>query len=381
MQQAILMTFPRETVQYQLILRDERKFPEEFSNELTSWIASYSECIKLTPREKDFLSTNCSYFTPVYLDFLEGYRFNNKEVFCNQTDEGTLSISIVGEWYRTVLWEVPLMAMISELYFKMSKDNDIVIDSNEVSQLTRHKGSSLETRGIEYSDFGTRRRYSYNHHVQSLKDLKDVSPTCLIGTSNPYMARKFKIPCVGTVAHEWIMLHAAKYGFKMANKIAMENWIRVFQGELGIALSDTYTTDVFLRDFSTLFAKMFDGTRHDSGDPIEYLDKIIYHYKRLRIDPAIKVVLFSDSLNYDSIINISNAVKDSGEGIKAAFGIGTNLTNDIPGIRPLNMVIKMTKWYDETYGWVPTVKLSDTPGKHTGNDIQIANCKDELGLL
>jgi nicotinate phosphoribosyltransferase len=162
----------------------------------------------------------------------------------------------------------------------------------------------------------------------------------------------------------------------MANKLALDNWISVYRGDLGIALSDTYTSDVFFRSFDAKFAKLFDGVRQDSGVPIEFAQKTINHYQKLRIDPLSKTIIFSDGLNPVTVEEIANYCRNK---IKISFGIGTNFTNDV-GVTPLNIVIKMVEAKAENQDWIPTIKLSDNPGKHTGDEESIKLCKGILNL-
>jgi nicotinate phosphoribosyltransferase len=190
------------------------------------------------------------------------------------------------------------------------------------------------------------------------------------------MAMIHKTKPIGTHAHEWFMFHAARYGFKMANAMGLEHWVNVYRGDLGIALSDTYTSEVFFGQFDKMFSKLFDGVRHDSGDPIEFADKVIAHYQKMGIDPKSKTIIFSDSLNYKKVAAIADYC--SGK-IAMSFGIGTNLTNDA-GLEPMNIVIKMTAAFPKDGEWTDVVKLSDEPGKHTGNQDVIALAKTILNI-
>jgi len=187
---------------------------------------------------------------------------------------------------------------------------------------------------------------------------------------------KYKVKPIGTHAHEWFMFHAAKYGYKMANKLAMENWTDVFRGDLGIALSDTFTTEVFFKSFDRKFAKLYDGVRHDSGDAIEFADKVIQHYQSLGIDPKSKVIVFSDGLTPEKAVEIKNHCRSR---IKCSFGIGTNFSNDV-GPTPLNMVIKITEAKPEGEDWIHCIKLSDSKGKHTGDKKEIEVAKYMLNI-
>jgi nicotinate phosphoribosyltransferase len=265
------------------------------------------------------------------------------------------------------------MALISELYFKMTGQEP---ESPEVlGRRMTDKVRRLEKLGTRFSDFGTRRRFSFSNQDLAVECCRKNAPCFFSGTSNVFLAMKYKCKAIGTQAHEWYMGIAAIFGYKQANRIGMEKWTDAYQGDLGIALTDTYTTDVFFAGFDMKFAKLFDGIRHDSGDPLVFTEKAVRHYEKLRIDPLGKTVVFSDSLNVDMIERIENFCKGR---IRTSYGIGTNLTNDV-GVKPLNMVIKLTAVkVDEI--WVPTVKLSDDKGKHTGENDAVSLCQQVLGI-
>jgi len=374
MQFAIMKTFPDAEVEYTFTNRNNTPFPDGFDYELRKEIDSMRN-LALTQEEKKFLQEKCGhYLDRPYLDFLYGYRYDPSEVGVVLKD-GELSIKIRGFWYRTVLWEVPLMALISELFFKMTGQGPTNRAAREKNNI--QKGLAFQTNNLILSEFGTRRRYSYEIQDEVVSDLKSCygSNKFLKGTSNVHLAMKHGLNPHGTHAHEWFMFMGAQYGFKMSNTMGLKHWSDVFHGELGIALSDTLTTDVFFKSFDTKFAKLFDGVRHDSSDPFEFADKTVNHYKKLGIDPTLKQIVFSDSLNTNLCIEIHNHCKGK---IKDSFGVGTHLTNDV-GVKPLNMVIKLTsaKILGE---WVPTVKLSDNPGKHTGDKKTIELCKEILNI-
>ncbi len=367
MQNAVVKIFPRAKVKYQFINRAETQFPSGFAEELRKEIYKMAE-LKLQPDEKDFLQRKCYYLDPTYLDFLRGYRFDPSEIGVIQTN-GNLQVSIEGNWYRTILWEVPLMAMISELYFKMNHFERY--SDSEISDIAREKIVNYNYKAVKIADFGTRRRFSFNIHDLVVKTLKEYGGNAFIGTSNVFFAKKYNLTPIGTHAHEWFMFHGAKYGYKMANKLALEHWVEVYRGDLGIALSDTYTSDVFFRAFDKKFAKLFDGVRQDSGEPLEFAQKVIEHYQSLNIDPKTKVVVFSDGLNPEEVSRIADFCRNK---IGMSFGIGTNFTNDV-GVKPLNIVVKIMEALPEGQNWVSTVKLSDTKGKHTGSPEAIRLCK------
>lgn len=375
MQNAVCLSYPKAVVKYSFINRDNRDFPEGFGDELKRIIDTFRG-LTLSKDGKDFLRRKCYYFNPVYIDFLSGYRYDPSEVSIKQ-EGSVLEVSANGLWYRTILWEVPLMATISQLYFEMT--NQKIKNSKKLIEINKRKAEQFEETGIKFADFGTRRRYSFENHEHVLSILIKEAKTSLVGTSNVYLAMKNNLTPIGTQAHEFFSFMAAKYGFIRANYKALEKWVDVYQGDLGIALTDTFTTDIFLKTFGTKYAKLFDGVRHDSFDPIKFTDKIIRHYRKLKIEPKSKTIVYSDNLDIKKIQKIHNYCKDFYQGaIKDSYGIGTNLTNDIPGIKPLNIVIKMTGYYDNY--WIPTVKLSDSPGKHTGDIETINLCKKTLKI-
>ena len=198
-----------------------------------------------------------------------------------------------------------------------------------------------------------------------------AGPTNFVGTSNIHLAMKHNTTPIGTMAHEWISFHAAKYGYRMANLKAMEAWTDVYNGWLGTALPDTLTSDDFFRVFDPFYAKLFDGVRHDSADPIEFGEKVIDHYLKLKINPLNKTIVFSDGLNVNETIRIFNRFNGR---IGISFGIGTNFTNDV-GAKPLNMVIKIFGCKMSMFEpWINCVKLSDVSGKHTGDAEEIELC-------
>ncbi len=373
MQCAVMKLFPNAKVQYEFIDRNNITYPNGFDEELRKRVHSMAE-LKLKMPEYMFLSKTCPYLDKSYLDFLMGYKYDPSEVGIIQKD-GKLQIKISGYWYRTILWEVPLMAMISELYFEMT--NQKSIDINEQTKINTEKAQYMRMHALKFADFGTRRRYSYDVQKKVIYDLMNYGGESFVGTSNVHFAMMYNTKPIGTHAHEWFMFHSAKYGYKFSNSIALDNWSNVYRGNLGIALSDTLTTDIFLKSFDMMHAKLFDGVRHDSGDPFIFMDKVIDHYIKLGIDPISKTIIYSDGLNVKEAERIAKYCKNR---IKLSFGIGTNFTNDV-GVTPLNIVIKMTAADPNGDGeWTPTVKLSDNPGKHTGLPEEIELCKKILKI-
>jgi nicotinate phosphoribosyltransferase len=372
MQCAVVKLFPDVLAQYEFINRGEHKFPTGFAEALHNEVKKMSQ-LALTIEEKEFLKTSCPYLNPAYLDFLEGYRYNPDEVCISQHGH-QLSVIIKGYWYRTILWEVPLLALISELFYKLSGQTRISDDA--IVHKTDAKMQTFTLFDTTIAEFGTRRRHSFEVQNIVMQTLQRYYDKGFVGTSNIHLAHQHGTRIIGTHAHEWFMYHGARYGYKSANHLGLKHWVDVYQGDLGIALSDTYTSDVFFSQFSKLYAKLFDGVRHDSGDPIAFAEKTIRHYQSLNINPLHKNIIFSDGLNPDKVVEISKALKDK---IGYSFGIGTNLTNDV-GLKPMNIVIKLTAIATSDISWTPTVKLSDEPLKHTGNMAMIQLAKEVLNL-
>lgn len=374
MMQVALLLFPNLKVKYRFIDRNNIIFPKGFAQKLNEQIRMMAD-LKLTPDEKKFLLNKCKFLTKAYVDFLAGYSFDPLEVTATQDKEGHLIIDIEGYWYRTILWEVPLMAMISELYFKET-DQEVDIYSPELKKKNIDKVRLFEKHNAYFGDMGSRRRYSLENHLNIIKTFKENANHTFVGTSNVYMAYLFDLKPIGTLAHEMVMVHAALYGYKLANKMTMDSWIKVYNGDLGTMLPDTFTAEVFFKTFDTMYAKLFDSLRHDSGDPFEFVDKVVAHYIELGIDPTEKTIIFSDGLNPKLACELKEYCVGK---IKSSFGLGTNFTNDV-GVKPLNMVIKISHvWVNGE--WVHAVKLSDNPIKHTGDEYEVKLCKSILNII
>jgi nicotinate phosphoribosyltransferase len=367
---AIQKLYPNSRVRYQFFNRAQTPFPKGFAKALRTEIDAMAD-VSMTQDEWDFMKSKCYYFDHVFLDLLKTYRFDPAEVQISQNKE-SLALTIEGYWYKTVLWEVPLMAMISELFFKMSGQKP-----RDIEAKARYKAQELVKLNARFSDFGTRRRFSFKVHEQVVAILKKYAQNHMVGTSNVYLAMKNNLTPIGTHPHEWFMYHAAQFGYKFANHQALQAWAHVYQGALGIALTDTYTSENFFENFSLAHAKLFDGLRWDSGDPIEFAQKVLDFYKKNKIDASSKTIVFSDSLNLEKVARIRSFVNQK---INDAYGIGTYFTNDV-GVKPLNMVIKLTEASgSESSEFYPTVKLSDVPGKNTGRESEIRLCKQVLKI-
>lgn len=367
--------YPRAYGQFRFIDRGKTTYPQGFAEELKKEIQEMSK-LALTKDEASFLYRELPYLPPTYIDFVRGFRFDPEEVKVEQDAEGHLSIIAEGLLYRVTLWETPILALVSELYYKMLGAQP---DMEYTERTIISKARKLAEHGITFSMFGMRRRFSAAIEDRVTELLKEHAAGYLFGTSNVYYAYKYGLRVSGTHPHEWIQFHGAMFGYKMANYMAMEDWINVYDGDLGTVLTDTYTTDVFMRNFSKKHAMLFTSLRHDSGDPLQFTEKVIARYRELRVDPTIKYIIFSDGLDPERAIEIANYCKGR---IGASFGIGTNFSNDVGnGVRPMNIVMKLWKCkMTEKERWHPCVKLSDVDGKHTGEPEEIELAQRTLGL-
>jgi len=349
MQQAILkLGFASVPVEYKFQCRTKNV---DFSNEFRYIKESINDLsgLKLIDYEYDFLRS-LRYFNSEYLQFLKNFRFDRNCISLN-LDGKELDLRIRGPWFNTILFEVPILAIIS-YYGNMYGNENIAKDRLEMKL---RKVSGIE--GFRYIDFGTRRRSSLLWHSEVIRKCREITPIQFVGTSNLHFALSNNIRAMGTMAHEWGQAHQQlNYRVIDSQKMAFENWIKVYRGDLGIALSDTINTQAFLKDFDDpLFYKLFDGVREDSEpDPINFAKHIIHFYKLRGIDPKTKTIVFSNGLNFDKAIEIYNTLHDE---INVSFGIGTNLTNDFD-IPALNIVIKMVSCNHQ-----PVAKISNSPGK------------------
>jgi nicotinate phosphoribosyltransferase len=356
MQQAVLELYPDAIAEYRFTNRGNQVIGERTLNRLREELAALSE-VKLLTSEIRFLET-LDFLKPSYISYLSQYRFDPRQVIATIDDSRQLAITIKGPWRDTILWEVPLMALISEIYFEGSTD-----DISDMLPKAEVKAGRLSGK-CHFADFGTRRRRSGSYHYEIVKQLAWTADT-FVGTSNVKLALQQGLKPIGTMAHEWIMGISALEGLRHANRFALHKWKDVYKADLGIALTDTFGTAAFFEDFDLELAKVYDGVRHDSGDPIAFGESVIKYYEFLGIGPKSKTVVFSDGLNVDKALLIQEKFEGR---IKTAYGIGTHLTNDFD-TGALNMVIKL-----RSIDGIPVVKLSDEPGKETGapDAIQVA---------
>jgi nicotinate phosphoribosyltransferase len=357
----VIQHYNESVVDYTFNNRDKSMiFTQEAVDEIQRNIHLMAN-LKLTDAEYDWMKDNLYFLPIVYRQYLAAYRFNPEQVKLSLSPIGHLDINIKGKWRDTILWEVPLMAIISEVYFKYM-DTDWNMEGQ--GKLAFQKAKSLSDAGCVFADFGSRRRRNYQTQdivVDIMRSFKGFA-----GTSNPHLAMKYGVKALGTCAHEAIGAVAALESLNHPNKIFMERWSEVYDGDLGTMLPDTYGLDSFLKDFSLGKAKLWDGVRHDSGHPFVFVDKIVAHYKKLRIDPTTKTIIFSDGLDVETAILLNQYCNGK---IRCSFGIGTFFTSDFKKIsdptiksKAMNMVIKLTM-----IDGIPVVKLSDSPGKAIGD--------------
>lgn len=366
--------FPRAFGEFEFVDRNNLHFPAGFDKLVRRELESMADLF-LTKEEELFLKNKLPYLPPTYIDFLKGYRFDPAEVEVEMID-GKLSIRSSGLLYRITFWETPILAIVSELYFR---EMGVTPDVEYMERRLIEKATLMREHGIVFSLFGMRRRFSFGVEDRITELLKLHSGSNFFGTSNVFLAYKHNLNPSGTHPHEWVQFHGSIYGYKMANYMAMENWINVYDGDLGTVLTDTFTTDVFLRNFSKKHAALFTSLRQDSGDPFAFTDKAIRRYEELRINPKLKYIVFSDSLDVEKALKIKNYCGDK---IGASFGIGTNLTNDVGNENvPLNIVMKLFRCkMTEKESWQHCIKLSDVDGKHTGSPDEIKLALQTLGI-
>ena len=329
--------------------------------------------LKLANDEFNFVCNEIRFIPMCYWEWLKSFQFDFKRVNVNLDEEGHLHIDVTDKLYKVTLYETPILAIVSE-----ARNNWLGYAANryDVEKRLLEKIAVSNEYKLKFSEFGMRRRFSYSVQDQVCALLKEKAAYCT-GTSNVHMAMRHGMKVIGTHPHEWFMFHGAEFGYKRANYLALENWVNVYDGDLGIALSDTYTTDVFLKNFSRKHAKLFDGVRHDSGDPYKFTMKVINRYKELGIDPTTKTIIFSNALDFELYREIAEYCRGR---IRCAAGIGTNLTNDC-GFKPSNIVMKLSKCrINPRQPWFTTIKLSDDEGKHMGNPTEIEICKHECNI-
>ena len=370
MMQAVLHQFPGAQVEYRFKCRNPGVDLAAHASDIREEIASLCS-LHFQDSELAYLRS-LRFIKSDFVDFLGLFKLNEKYITVTPKANGELDIAIVGPWLHTILFEIPVLAIVNEVYFRNTQK---VPDFLEGRRRLDVKIGQLRAEGLselKIADYGTRRRFSRAWHDEVLRVLvarlgtaqspgnSTGIPGQLAGTSNTLAAMRLGLTPLGTMAHEYLQATQA-LGPRLRDSqiFAFESWAREYRGDLGIALSDVYGMGAFLRDFDLYFCKLFDGARHDSGDPFDWGERMLAHYARNRVDPHTKTLIFSDGLTVPSTIALYQQFRGR---CQLAFGIGTNLTNDL-GYEPLQIVIKMVHCNGQ-----PVAKLSDTPSKNMCED-------------
>ncbi len=364
MAQAVLHQYPAVTVRYKFKCRNKKEITQiDEINEEIDHLCS----LKLTEEEIGYLST-IPFFKADFIEYLRLFQLNRKYIDVSRDKKDTFKLEIQGPWISTILFEVPVLAIISEIYSReKSKSLDekhgdgkaLKVGNDRLRKKVTYLTDLLKTGQIpnyKFADLGTRRRFSRKWHAKVIETLRSkFRPHIFVGTSNVYFAKEYKLKPIGTMSHEWLQGHQ-QLGSRFADsqKAALESWVKEYRGDLGIVLSDIFGFQAFLRDFDLYFAKLFDGCRHDSGDSVSWCVKLIEHYDKLGIDPLTKSAVFSDGLNFEKSVELHQTFYEM---INMSFGIGTFLTNDM-GFTPAENVIKMVECNGQ-----PVAKISDSEGK------------------
>ncbi len=360
MQQCVLHNFPDAVVTYNFVCRNPSTDLNlaDYITEIQEEIAALC-ALKFTQEDLEYLAS-LNLFTPDYLQFLRGFNLDISNIHLSVDTQGCkLALTINGSWVDTILFEIPILAIINEIYFK------------HLSLHSEHQGMArLQTKlalltgqktGFKFTDFGTRRRFAKSWQQTVIETILQQVPDNFVGTSNISLAKKFGLKPIGTMAHEYLQAcQQLAPSLMESQQFALNLWLQEYAGKLGIALTDVITTDVFLRDFSKDLAEQYAGVRHDSGSAIEWGEKVLQHYSKLGINGKDKVLVFSDGLNMQRALEIYNYFKGRAQ---LLFGIGTNLTNDV-GYETLQIVIKLVRCNNK-----PVAKITDDSGKVTALDL------------
>ncbi|MFH7348651.1 nicotinate phosphoribosyltransferase [Acinetobacter variabilis] len=314
-----------------------------------------------------------------FVDYLELFQLKRRFIKATIDNEGRLDITIEGPMVQAMMFEIFVLAIVNELYFSRIRTPEVRAEGERrlkaKIELLKQYDASQDPNDPPFlvSDFGTRRRYSFDWQKHVVEEFNKAAPHVFRGTSNVYLAKELGITPIGTMAHEFLQaFQALDVRLRNFQKAALETWVQEYRGDLGIALTDVVGMDAFLRDFDLYFAKLFDGLRHDSGDPYEWGDKAYAHYKKLKIDSKTKMLTFSDGLNLEKAWKLHQYFKDR---FQVSFGIGTNLTNDM-GQTPLNIVLKLVECNRQS-----VAKISDSPGKTmTDNDTFLAYLRQVFNI-
>ncbi len=362
MMQAVLHQFPGAQVSYKFKCRTPGVKLAPYVDDIRAEIHSLCK-LQFTEQELDWMRA-MRFIKSDFVDFLGLFRLNEKYIDVVALPNGEIDIRIQGPWLHTILFEIPVLAIVNEVYFRHTQPVPNYVEGRQRLDTKIAQLQEADLADLKIADYGTRRRFSKAWHEEVLRVLTSRLGSGLTGrfagTSNALFAMKLGLTPLGTMAHEYLQAcQALGPRLRDSQVFGFETWAREYRGDLGIALSDVYGIEPFLRDFDMYFCKLFDGARHDSGDPFTWGERMIEHYKSNRVDPLTKILIFSDGLTVPRTIELYQRFRGR---CQLAFGIGTNLTNDL-GYEPLQIVIKMVQCNGQ-----PVAKLSDTPSKNMCED-------------
>src|SRR3954469_1131791 len=363
MWQTMLHRFPQTTAEYAFLCRNQPQFPlTDLLDEVNAQL-DHLCTLRFSEDELGYLA-GLRFIKSDFVDFLRLFQFQRRFIRA-WAEDGHLRIRATGPQVHVMNFEIHVLTIVNELYFRRFDQAPALRIGRErllakIDQLRAVDVAPARTHPLEIFDFGVRRRFSGSWQREVVTTLRDEVPEFFKGTSNVLLAKDLGLVPIGTMAHEYMQTFQA-LGVRLRDfqRAALEGWVQEYRGDLGTALTDVVTMDAFLADFDLYFAKLFDGLRHDSGDPIAWGDKAIAHYEKLRIDPHTKRLVFSDSLDVAKALAIYDAFADRAP---TGFGIGTNFTNDV-GYTPINIVMKLVAANGQT-----VAKISDAPGKTMSAD-------------
>ncbi len=372
MLQLVLHKFPQTHSVYQFRCRNLEDTAYPLSDILAELNAQLDHLCQLKFKEDELqYLRNLRFIKSDFVDYLELFQLKRRFIHASIDAQGRLDIRVEGPMVQAMMFEIFVLAIVNELYFQHIRNDEVWAEGErrlqqKIALIQSYQQQQLpEDPPFLVSDFGTRRRYSFAWQKHVIAAFHQAVPEVFRGTSNVLLAKELGITPIGTMAHEFLQaFQALDVRLRDFQKAALETWVQEYRGDLGIALTDVVGMDAFLRDFDLYFAKLFDGLRHDSGDPYVWGDKAYAHYKKLKIDSKTKMLTFSDGLNVEKAWALHQYFKDR---FQVSFGIGTNLTNDM-GQTALNIVLKLVECNGQS-----VAKLSDSPGKTmTDNDTFLA---------
>jgi nicotinate phosphoribosyltransferase len=360
MMQVVLHQFPAAQVEYRFKCRTPGVDLRPYLDEIRAEVHHLCQ-LRFTEEELAYLR-GLRFLTSDFIDFLGLFHMPEQCINITEGDKpGEIAIGIKGPWLHTILFEIPVLSIVNEVYFRNTRPEPDYEEGRRRLQAKMHLVlDDPALANFRVADYGSRRRFSKVWHEEVVTTLKNQMQPHFVGTSNVLLAKRHNVLPLGTMGHEYLQAcQALGPRLRDSQVFALDMWAKEYRGDLGIALSDVYGTGAFLRDFDMYFCKLFDGARHDSGDPFVWGERMIEHYRNNRSDPRTKTLVFSDSLNFPKAIEL---FRQFHERCKISFGIGTNLTNDL-GYEPLQIVIKMVRCNGQ-----PVAKVSDSPEKTMCDD-------------